>query len=1134
MAINFPNSPNPNDTHSSGGKTWLWDGTSWKLNSTASSGIALTDFSVTTNAVGTAALSYNNAGVFSYTPPNLSGYSVTTHNHSFIGLSDTPSSFTAGKWLKVNTGGTALEWTDAPSGSDTNDYLNTASLSGNTLTLTRTGSQSLSDVTVDLSSLNPVPTNITVADESTETVCYPLFTTTATGNLAPKTGSNIKFNSASGQLEAGSFKKTGGSATEFLKADGSIDSNTYSQSTHTHTHSHSVALNDLTNVDATTNLANGKILKYDLGSTSWVVADDNASGGGSANFTGLSDTPSAHSNDKWLKSNGSALIWADAPVNLTIANNSNNRIVTGISGNDLHAEGNLTFDSDTNILTVTGSATISADLTVSGKILDKDGDSGTAGQILSSTGTQVNWIDVSSGGVTIQEEGTSLSTAATTINFTGAKVTASGTGATKTVDVATPTLTDVTTAGSSTTNNITVNDLNVDGNLTVSGTTTTIDTATLNVADNLITLNSNYSGGSPTTNGGIEVERGTAANVAIRWNETSDKWQFTNDGSNYSDIGSGSGSGTTNLGVTANGTSLTVTSDTGNNASIPAATTSAWGAMTDEMYDKLDGIALSANNYSHPNHSGDVTSTGDGATTIANNAVTYAKMQSVDGQKILGRKNTGSGAVAELTPAEVRTLINVANGAEVNVQSDWNQTTNTADDFIKNKPTGLLTSVPTLTQVTTAGSSTSNAIEVGNCTVTGNLNVDGLVGISDTKITLNSDHSGSAPTANVDVVVERGSSTDVRIRWNESNDRWTATNDGSNYFNLTDNYNDLSNTPTIPTNNNQLTNGAGYTTFNGAYSSLTGTPTIPTNNNQLTNGAGYITSSGTAANANNVKIRTDNGAAWHYLLFVDSSSDNQNQTLKLDSTGAKYYPSLNWLQTQTLQSAYMSDWSGGSGSAGQVLTSQGSGSQWSWTTPSSGGMTGQSKVTVKTSGNGTHTTQSWCKTVIAALVGAGGGGGNAAAFYDDDDSPTTGYGGGGGSGGVSFYTNNVSGATNISYSVGTGGAAQSSANCDDSPANGAAGTNTGFGGTTAGGGGGGQGVGQSGNGSGGSGGSGNLSGMAGGSGQDNNMRAVTPFFGKYGYGGRGADGSGLTGGDSKCTGGAENGENGAIIILELG
>lgn len=86
------------------------------------------------------------------------------------------------------------------------------------------------------------------------------------------------------------------------------------------------------------------------------------------------------------------------------------------------------------------------------------------------------------------------------------------------------------------------------------------------------------------------------------------------------------GSGTTNLSTTANGTSLTVNSDTGTDASIPAATTSAWGAMTDEDKAKLDGIAVNANDYTHPNHTGDVTSTGDGATVIANNAVTTAKI----------------------------------------------------------------------------------------------------------------------------------------------------------------------------------------------------------------------------------------------------------------------------------------------------------------------------------------------------------------------------------------------------------------------------------------------------------------------------------------------------------------------------
>jgi hypothetical protein len=85
------------------------------------------------------------------------------------------------------------------------------------------------------------------------------------------------------------------------------------------------------------------------------------------------------------------------------------------------------------------------------------------------------------------------------------------------------------------------NDLVVGGNLTVNGTVTTVNTETILLADNIITLNSNVTG-TPTENGGIEVERGTSANVSIRWNETSDRWEFTNDGTNYSFIPVGSDS----------------------------------------------------------------------------------------------------------------------------------------------------------------------------------------------------------------------------------------------------------------------------------------------------------------------------------------------------------------------------------------------------------------------------------------------------------------------------------------------------------------------------------------------------------------------------------------------------------------
>jgi hypothetical protein len=49
------------------------------------------------------------------------------------------------------------------------------------------------------------PTDITVADESSDTTCFPLYVTAATGDLAPKSGSNLAFNSSSGVLTATGF-----------------------------------------------------------------------------------------------------------------------------------------------------------------------------------------------------------------------------------------------------------------------------------------------------------------------------------------------------------------------------------------------------------------------------------------------------------------------------------------------------------------------------------------------------------------------------------------------------------------------------------------------------------------------------------------------------------------------------------------------------------------------------------------------------------------------------------------------------------------------------------------------------------------------------------------------------------------
>lgn len=82
---------------------------------------------------------------------------------------------------------------------------------------------------------------------------------------------------------------------------------------------------------------------------------------------------------------------------------------------------------------------------------------------------------------------------------------------------------------------VTVGNLNVTGALTISGSATYINTEIVTIDDNIVLLNSNATG-SASQNAGIEVERGDDPNVSLLWNETSDAWTATNDGTNYHNI----------------------------------------------------------------------------------------------------------------------------------------------------------------------------------------------------------------------------------------------------------------------------------------------------------------------------------------------------------------------------------------------------------------------------------------------------------------------------------------------------------------------------------------------------------------------------------------------------------------------
>jgi len=82
------------------------------------------------------------------------------------------------------------------------------------------------------------------------------------------------------------------------------------------------------------------------------------------------------------------------------------------------------------------------------------------------------------------------------------------------------------------------------GNLIVTGNSTSVTSTNTSVTDSIITLNKGESGSGVTTvYAGIEIDRGSAANVQLRWNEAYDKWQVTSDGTTFANISTSSGGG---------------------------------------------------------------------------------------------------------------------------------------------------------------------------------------------------------------------------------------------------------------------------------------------------------------------------------------------------------------------------------------------------------------------------------------------------------------------------------------------------------------------------------------------------------------------------------------------------------------
>ena len=227
------------------------------------------------------------------------------------------------------------------------------------------------------------------------------------------------------------------------------------------------------------------------------------------------------------------------------------------------------------------------------------------------------------------------------------------------------------------------------------------------------------------------------------------------------------------------------------------------------------------------------------------------------------------------TASDISKLAGIAAGAEVNVQSDWDQTTTTADDYIKNKPTlaTVATSgsyndlsnkptIPTVNNATltiqrngtnvqtfTANSSSNKTANITVPTKTSDLTNDGA---DNTSTYVEADELATVATT--------GSYADLTnkptIPAAQVNSDWDAISGVAQILNkptlatvaTSGSYNDLSNKPTIPTvNNATLTiqkNGTTVQTFTANSSSnKTANITVPTTVAELSDASDYVNDS---------------------------------------------------------------------------------------------------------------------------------------------------------------------------------------------------------------------------------------------------------------------------------------------------
>lgn len=583
-AIDFPNSPTQGDTFTASDKTWVYLDGKWTLPSVDANGLVTSISSATSGQFlkwngstwvnDTIDLGADTAGSFVASLVAGTGVSVTNNSGEAatptIAVDTTVIAPLASPTFTGTVSGvtkTMVGLGNVDNTSDANKPVSTAQqtaldLKSNLASPTFTGTVTTSNLNVS----GDLTVSGTTTSINTETVTVDdniiVLNNNATGaptvdagieiERGSSTNVSIRWNETSDKWEFTNDGTTYGNiaalGTIALGTDttgnyvSGVSAGTGINITHTPAEGSTatVALNasldDLSNVTAPSP-SDGQFLKYANASSSWVPANiptiNNLDDIGDVTITSVANTD-------FLKWNGSA--WVNDAIDLG-TDTTGNYVQSLVAGTGITLTNDTASEGGTPTIAVTANTyqpldaelTAIAGLTSAADKLPYFTGSGTAATT-----------DITSAARSILDD-TTTSAIRTTLGvgttdnpaFAGATIDAVQVGITTANEI------DTTSGGltiDSASGTTTIDDnLIVSGTLTVNGTTTTLNTETLTVDDNIIVLNNNVTG-TPTENAGIEIKRGTSTNVQLRWNETTDKWQFTNDGSTYTDLGAGGAS----------------------------------------------------------------------------------------------------------------------------------------------------------------------------------------------------------------------------------------------------------------------------------------------------------------------------------------------------------------------------------------------------------------------------------------------------------------------------------------------------------------------------------------------------------------------------------------------------------------